>query len=224
MADPSASPQTLPITAANPAAPTRGLILATSLAGLAGMVDAIGYLQLGHLFVSYMSGNSTLFAIAVGEGDRARACWILALIGFFVVGAAAGQLLSVFTGRRHLSWVLAVVAVLLTTSALAATAAVPMVLAMGVLNASIHRVGNIGVSLTYVTGTLVKFGQGLGNFLARRVPGWEWLLQAAPWVGLVLGATIGGIGHLQIGAAMLWVPVAFAGLLALVSLALPEPA
>ena len=37
----------------------RGLLVATMLAALAGMVDVIGYLHLKGLFVSFMSGNST---------------------------------------------------------------------------------------------------------------------------------------------------------------------
>jgi hypothetical protein len=47
----------------------RGLVLAALLAALAGMVDVIGYLHLNGLFVSYMSGNSTQLAAALGRGD-----------------------------------------------------------------------------------------------------------------------------------------------------------
>ncbi len=39
---------------------------------------------------------------------------------------------------------------------------------MGLLNAAMHRAGATGISLTYVTGALVKFGQGLGSLLCRR--------------------------------------------------------
>ncbi len=42
------------------------LLLAAALIAVAGFVDAIGFLTLGHLFVSFASGNSTQFAIAVG--------------------------------------------------------------------------------------------------------------------------------------------------------------
>ena len=61
----------------------RGLILAGFLAALAGMVDAIGYLRLGHLFVSFMSGNSTQLAVAVGGGDLTEAGVIAELIALF---------------------------------------------------------------------------------------------------------------------------------------------
>jgi hypothetical protein len=47
----------------------RGLVVATMLAALAGMVDVIGYLHLKGLFVSFMSGNSTQLAAALGRGD-----------------------------------------------------------------------------------------------------------------------------------------------------------
>ena len=138
-----------------------GLVLAGLLAALAGMVDAIGYLHLSGLFVSFMSGNSTHLAVSLGQGKLAEAGVISKLVALFVLGAAAGQVLAGFTGERHMSWVLAGVTVLLTLAALLATAPEPMVFAMGALNASMHRAGSIPVSLTFVTGVLVRFGQGL---------------------------------------------------------------
>src|SRR5579862_1514670 len=77
--------------------------MAVLLAGLAGMVDAIGYIRLQHLFVSYMSGNSTQFAIAIGRGRFAEAGQILALIVLFVIGAAGGRLLGQRGGPPYLS-------------------------------------------------------------------------------------------------------------------------
>jgi uncharacterized membrane protein YoaK (UPF0700 family) len=201
----------------------RGLVLAGLLAALAGMVDAIGLLRLGHLFVSYMSGNSTQFAVAVGRGRFGEGGSILLLIVLFVLGAAAGQLISHFSGRWHLTCVLSAVVVLLTIAAVLPTATAPMVLAMGTLNASMHHAGNISVSLTYVTGTLVKFGQGLGDLLVRRTSGWGWLAQALPWVGLISGAIIAAAASVRIGAAVAWIPVGLAGLITLWSAVIPEP-
>jgi uncharacterized membrane protein YoaK (UPF0700 family) len=204
-------------------AEARGLALAGLLAALAGLVDAIGYLHLSGLFVSYMSGNSTQLAVALGQANLGEARTIAELIALFVLGAAAGQVLADLSGRWHMTWVLTSVTILLTIAALLAAAAEPMVLAMGALNAAMHRAGNIPVSLTFVTGVLVRFGQGLGDFLTRRTTGWKWLTQAAPWVGLIAGATLGGAAYLRIGAAAIWVPVGLAGLLALYSAAIPEP-
>jgi uncharacterized membrane protein YoaK (UPF0700 family) len=200
---------------------TRGLVLAALLSALAGMVDAIAFLHLGGLFVSFMSGNSTQFAAALGGGNWGQAGAILQLIVLFVLGAAAGQLLAAAAGRRHTTWVLVAVALLLAIAAVAATRPEPMVLAMGALNAALHRSGNLAVSLTYVTGTLVKFGQGLGDAIAGRARGWDWLVQAAPWAGLIAGGIVGAAVRARIGEAVDWLPCLLAVALAAWSARLP---
>lgn len=200
-----------------------GLALAGALACLAGIVDAIGYLHLGGLFVSFMSGNSTQLGTALGQGNLAEAGIIAELIALFVAGAAAGQIISGIAGRWHTTWVLAGVAALLAVAALRAAAPEPMVLAMGALNASIHRVGNIPVGLTYVTGGLVRLGQGLGDFVTRRSKGWVWLAQASPFAGLIAGATLGAGGYILIGERVLWGAVGLASVLAAVTAAAPQP-
>ncbi len=199
-----------------------GLLLASLLGALAGMVDAIGFLSLGHLFVSYMSGNSTQFAVALGRADFVEARSIIELILLFVLGAAVGQLLARCAGRRHLTAVLGMVAVLLALAA-ALAAVIPMVLAMGILNAAMHRAGNLGVSLTFVTGTLVRLGQGLGDFLVRRASGWDWLAQAIPWVGLTAGAVTAAVAYARIDGAATWLAVCAAMLLTVWSIFIPEP-
>jgi uncharacterized membrane protein YoaK (UPF0700 family) len=201
----------------------RELVLAALLTALAGIVDAIGYLHLSGLFISFMSGNSTQLAVALGQGDGAEAATIAELIGLFVLGSAAGQVLAGLTGQWHMTWVLIGVALLLVIAAMLATAPEPMVLAMGALNAAMHRAGNIPVSLTFVTGVLVRFGQGLGDFLVRRSTSWNWLAQASSWVGMIAGATIGGAAYLQIGDAAIWLAVGMAGLLAACSAAIRQP-
>ena len=201
----------------------RGLVLAALLSALAGFVDVIGYLHLSGLFISFMSGNSTQLAASLGQRDLAEAATIAELIALFVLGAAAGQVLAGFTGRRHMTWVLIAVALLLAIAAALGTAPEPMVFAMGILNASMHRAGSIPVSLTFVTGVLVRFGQGVGDFLMRRSTGWKWLAQATPWVGLITGATIGSAVFMRIGDAAIWVPVSLAGVLAAWSALIPQP-
>ena len=205
------------------AAGAGGLALAVLLAGIAGMVDAVGFMRLHHLFVSYMSGNTTQFAVAAGRGDLPEAGSILVLIGLFVAGAAGGQLIAHGAGSRHLTAILAVCVALLTTAAAFGTAPAPMVLAMGALNAAMHRAGSVPVSLTFVTGTLVRLGQGFGDFLGGRTDGWVWAAQALPWLGLVAGAAIAGAAYQPVGPAVAWVPVAVAAALFLWSLAIPAP-
>ena len=200
----------------------RGLVLAGVFAALAGIVDAIGFLHLKGLFVSFMSGNSTQFAAALGQGNSAEGVAIGELIAFFVLGAASGQVIAGCTERWHMASVLVGVAILLAIAAVLAGTAAPMVIAMGGLNAAMHRAGNIPVSLTFVTGVLVRFGQGLGDFLIRRVAGWNWVGQASPWVGMIIGATIGSVAYTRVGEAAIWIPVSLAGLLAIYSAVVPE--
>ena len=45
------------------------IALACALSALAGYVDAIGFLHLGGLFVSFMSGNSTRMGVSLAEGN-----------------------------------------------------------------------------------------------------------------------------------------------------------
>jgi uncharacterized membrane protein YoaK (UPF0700 family) len=201
----------------------RDLVIAGTLASLAGMVDAIGYLHLGGLFISFMSGNSTQLAAALGQARLAEGGAIAELIALFVLGAAAGQIVAALTGFRHMTWVLIGVTLMLVIAAVSAAAPEPMVLAMGALNASMHRAGNIPVSLTFVTGVLVRFGQGLGDFLIRRSRGWRWLAQASPWLGLISGATLGAAIYGLMGQAAIWIAVAFSAVLAAISAAISQP-
>jgi len=47
-------------------------VVAVALAALAGYVDVIGFLKIGGLFVSFMSGNSTRLAIGLADRTEVR--------------------------------------------------------------------------------------------------------------------------------------------------------
>src|SRR5216683_1717023 len=51
----------------------RNISLACALSALAGYVDGIGFLHLGGLFVSFMSGNSTRMGVSLAEGHWSSA-------------------------------------------------------------------------------------------------------------------------------------------------------
>jgi uncharacterized membrane protein YoaK (UPF0700 family) len=72
--------------------------LAAGLSGMAGYVDAIGFLKLGGLFVSFMSGNSTQLAVGAVL-DPPMAAMAGRLVLGFVGGVVAGTLLSEIAGR-----------------------------------------------------------------------------------------------------------------------------
>ena len=71
----------------------RNIALACALSAVAGYVDGIGFLHLGGLFVSFMSGNSTRMGVSLAEGQWLPAAAALGLIALFVIGAALGSLI-----------------------------------------------------------------------------------------------------------------------------------
>src|SRR5258708_36354508 len=94
----------------------RNISLACALSALAGYVDGIGYLYLGGLFVSFMSGNSTRMGVNLAQGQWMNAAEAFGVITLFVIRAAAGSL--VVLGRRvhRQPWGVLVEALLLIAS------------------------------------------------------------------------------------------------------------
>ncbi|KRQ11459.1 uncharacterized membrane protein YoaK (UPF0700 family) [Bradyrhizobium sp. USDA 4503] len=193
----------------------RNLALACALSAMAGYVDGIGYLHLGGLFVSFMSGNSTRLGVTLAEGHWQHALEALELIVLFVAGAAAGSLivLSALVHRQPL--LLLIEAWLLTAAAVAyayglSNAAVAaIVLAMGLENAVFQLEGGAGLGLTYVTGALVKAGQLIAAALTGGA-GWAWLPNLLLWAALVAGALAGGLAYGWINLAAIWFAAAAA--------------
>src|SRR3546814_11219481 len=75
----------------------RHWLLAIGVSAIAGYVDAIGFLKLGGLFVSFMSGNSTRMAVGfVAEPHVALTA--ARLLAGFVAGVIAGTLLALAAG------------------------------------------------------------------------------------------------------------------------------
>ncbi|PYE52814.1 uncharacterized protein DUF1275 [Deinococcus yavapaiensis KR-236] len=82
------------------------------------------------------------------------------------------------------------------------------VLAMGVQNAALSRtdLGNVGV--TYVPGTLAKFGRMIAARLTGlREAGREARRLASLWLCFAIGEVGGGLGHAKLGFGALWLPV-----------------
>ena len=142
--------------------------LAICLALIAGYVDAYGLIALG-VYVSFMSGNTTQTGSLTGQGNVAAALPSALAIVFFLFGSFAGTLLT-HSGLRHsrrllfgaVSTLLAVIIGITQLGWLDAEVGIAVLsLAMGLMNATLSRVGAEPVSLTFVTGTLNKLGQHL---------------------------------------------------------------
>jgi len=187
----------------------RNLALASALSALAGYVDGIGFLHLGGLFVSFMSGNSTRLGVSLSEAHWPAAAEALGLIALFVAGAAAGSLIVLGRGGHRQPLVLLTEALLLMLAALAhaldfpGLAVVAIVLAMGLENAVFQIDGGAGLGLTYITGALVKVGQLMAVALAGGSR-WGWLPNLLLWAALVVGALCGALAYRWINLAAIW--------------------
>ncbi|WP_374410172.1 YoaK family protein [Novosphingobium colocasiae] len=186
-------------------------MLAFAVAGLAGFVDAVGYLSANRYFVSFMSGNTTRMATDFVREPASAAIPALLILGF-VLGVASGSLVGHAAGRWRKPAVLALVTALLASGAAFGLAGLPaallamLVLAMGALNNTLQQ-GDAPVALTYMTGALVRIGQALAA-IARGHPHAGLGTFLALWVSLASGAALGAAAYLRIGVACLGVAVA----------------
>jgi uncharacterized membrane protein YoaK (UPF0700 family) len=144
----------------------------------AGYIDAVGYLELAHVYTSHMTGNTA----ALGQ-YLSRAQWPEVLqhawpILTFVFGLMLGAALTEAGRRRRfhsrLSLVLGLEMILLAVLVIwsapgSATGAglwwvgLPA-LAMGLQTVTITRVGDQRVYSTYITGNLSKFAEALTGY------------------------------------------------------------
>lgn len=194
-------------------------LIAYAAAGIAGFVDATGFLAAGGYFVSFMSGNTT--RLGADLASSLTIAWFPAmLIGGFLVGVTAGAILAQAAQSRRKVAILAATASLLAIAAGGAALNWPLVaimfilvLAMGALNNTFQRSGEVAVGLTYMTGALVRMGQGIAARITGRGDR-TWIAWLGLWVSLASGAVGGAMTWQAIGLAGLWVPAIAAALLA----------
>lgn len=202
---------------------------AVALAAMAGFVDAVGFLSANGYFVSFMSGNTTRLGVALGTSLRDAMVPALLIFGF-VCGVTLGALVSMRAGSRRKIAVLALVGILLATAAgarmlgLAGPMMAALVLAMGALNNTFQRDGDVAVGLTYMTGALVRLGMGLARRVAGQPGGAAALSWALLWAGLLAGAVLGAFLQDRLPMGCLWIATAWAALMIGVAARLPpEP-
>jgi len=151
------------------------------LTAVSGLVDAVAYLRLGHVFVANMTGNLVFLGLSL---DPRSGLWALgsavAVLGF-VVGAFGAGALATRLSRRPVAWLgaafgaeaglLALVAVLVGT---------------GVLPTGGHT--------RYATIALLALGTGLQGGTVRQfgVPGMTTIVQTMTLTGLSADATLAG--------------------------------
>ena len=178
-------------------------VLAACFSGVAGYVDAIGFLITGGFFVSFMSGNTT--RLGIGLADRSpNGGFAAALIVTFVVGVMLGAVTGRLARAHRRPAVLGLVTVLLAAAVALhwmganLLVAMPMVLAMGAENTVFAEDGEVRIGLTYMTGTLVKLGKRLTvALLGGDRFGWAPFLFL--WSGLLAGAVAGALAYRGFG-------------------------
>ncbi|MGV8953533.1 MAG: YoaK family protein [Cypionkella sp.] len=177
--------------------------LAVCFSGVAGYVDAIGFLVTGGFFVSFMSGNSTRMGIGLAHGSN-EAVVAAALVVTFVLGVMAGAITGRVAQGYRRPVVLCLVTVMLACAVImhqfgaGLFVAFPMALAMGAENTVFSEDGEVRIGLTYMTGTLVK----LGKRLATAVMGGDrvsWVPFLLLWSGLLTGAVLGALAYRAFG-------------------------
>ncbi|MGW1888868.1 YoaK family protein [Streptomyces sp. NPDC002004] len=150
----------------------RGLALPVVLLALtvvSGVIDAVSYLGLGHVFTANMTGNVVVLGFAAAGAPGFKATHSLVSLGGFLAGAFAGgcawRRFGSGSRRRWTRTVLTVEAVLVGTCALVAYASpaaagtvyaliAVTAFAMGVRNAAVRRLGVPELTTTVLTMTL----------------------------------------------------------------------
>ena len=204
--------------------------LLVALTVVTGLVDAVSYLALGHVFVANMTGNVVFLGFAVAGAPGLSATASPAALGALLVGAVAGGRLGVQLGAhrgRYLRGASATgVSLVLVAVVVAAVAGQPvpegaryglivaLAAAMGVQNATARRLAVPDLTTTVLTLTLTgiaadsRLAGGPGGHPARRL-----ISVAAMLAGALVGAVLVLDGDLVLPLALA------AGLLACTSLA-----
>jgi uncharacterized membrane protein YoaK (UPF0700 family) len=185
--------------------PLPALLLALTV--VTGIVDAISYLTLGHVFVANMTGNVVFLGFALAGASGVSLAASLAALAAFFVGALVGGRLGVRAGTdrgRQLVAVTTVGGSLLVVAAIAAAVAgqpvsdgaryaliVPMALTMGAQNAMARRIAVPDLTTTVLTLTLTgvaadsRLARGSGGHPGRRL-----LAVSAMLAGALVGAVL----------------------------------
>jgi uncharacterized membrane protein YoaK (UPF0700 family) len=193
---------------------------------MAGMVDAIGFLASGGFFLSFMSGNSTRFSVGVVEGAPyvgMVSLLVLSFVGGVVAGSLIGRQNTLSPSRRQ-AYILIIISILLFAAPVIASFEFLLfglclaAFCMGLENTLFEREGSVSFGLTYMTGALVKIGQGLATLMSGGAR-FAWVPYLLLWIGLVSGAAIGAMLFGFFGLDSLLLPAGYAGVFAIVLLA-----
>ncbi|MGH1574610.1 YoaK family protein [Methylobacterium sp. P31] len=195
------------------------------LTGLAGYVDALGFVRLGGLYTSFMSGNTTQLAVFGAETEFQRMVLPATLLFAFLTGSVLGSGLAILIPPRWTTPAVLAYETLLILGGLGlglespelGLAAFFVAVAMGSQNAVLAQVKGFRAGTTFVTGALFSLGQKIAQALTRTGDPLGWIGDAMVWLSLLLGAYLGAQAYGLFALYALIAPAAIAGGLALVT-------
>ncbi|MFD5030393.1 YoaK family protein [Streptomyces sp. NPDC058220] len=180
-----------------------------------GLVDAVSYLRLGHVFVANMTGNVVFLGFSVSHNSGLPVVAPIVAMGAFVLGAFLGGQLSKNFGHRPRLWLgvafggqaagLVLTAVLLGTGVLRAGGGLKFgVIALlgaccGLQNATVRLLAPRDLTTTVLTQTLTGLsaesvlGAGTGAKPHRRVGSLLAMFGGAATGALLLQVTVAGV-------------------------------
>ncbi len=191
------------------------------LAGIAGMVNAVGLLGISHHGITHMSGTASAMGIELAASHFGDAAKLLAQLAAFVTGAVISSVLvrdsQLQLGRRYGVALLAE-SFLLTCSLLLlehgmAGGTLLLAAAAGLQNAMASTFSGAIVRTTHVTGIFTDIGIVIGHALrGSALEKRKLTLLCTIAAGFILGSGVGGWQFERIGYQTLWTPVALTGL------------
>jgi uncharacterized membrane protein YoaK (UPF0700 family) len=198
-----------------------------------GLVDAVSYLGIGHVFTANMTGNIVFLGFGIAGSGGLPVVAPLVSLAAFLAGAGSGGVLASRVAQRHaqhMAWALSIEVLLVALAAILAAAVkvranavsgdaviALLAFAMGVRNATIRRVSVPDLTTTVLTMTLTGlaadsqlFG-GSGQGSVRRTTA-------------VLAMLVGALAGALLLKTSLFVPLALAATLAFITVLAYPPA
>jgi uncharacterized membrane protein YoaK (UPF0700 family) len=177
-----------------------------------GLVDAVSYLGLGHVFTANMTGNIVFLGFGIAGSGGLPVVAPLVSLGSFLLGSGGGGVLAGRMGDRHSAHIARALAVEVSLIGIAAVLAAAvdvrpdafsgdivialLAFAMGVRNATVRSLGVPDLTTTVLTMTLTGLAAdsppagGSGKGSARRVAAVSAMLTGAVAGALLLKTSL----------------------------------